>query len=195
MIRAFNPQGLRPPPDPQYQKVETLHSRFRGLELEIGAGVGLHPILRAKEVPERLIVAVERTRDKYEKFLGRMESHQLPNLVGVHADVVPWIWHLPAQYKFEKIWLLYPNPEPGNKNQRWINAPVFSHILERLLPDGEIELATNIAAYADEVEKGAVAHWHLGVERSIYRGVGRTHFERKYLARGETCHNFILRKA
>ena len=199
MIRQFNPSFLKQPIEPKYHQAFDLVNKYKILHLEIGAGVGMHPIQYCQHHPEIGLIAIERTREKFESFMQRFNSNQKKypnsflNLVPVHADVIPWLWFFDQQILFDKIWLLYPNPEPSNKNQRWIHAPFFSHLIERLKPEGEIELATNISTYADEVVEFAYKNWKFQAEKNIYIGQPRTHFEKKYLERGEICYQLLLR--
>lgn len=200
MIRQFNPINLKIPTDSKYDLAIQLARSFEILHLEIGAGVGLHPIQYSFANENTGLIAVERTREKYESFAQRMFANQkkypdhVNNLVAIHADIVPWLWHFDHHIQFDKIWLLYPNPEPGNKNQRWINAPFFSHLIDRLKPGGEIEIATNILGYAQEAHELASKNWNLKSDMLKYSGSGRTHFEKKYLERGETCFQILLNK-
>lgn len=200
MIRKFNPCFLKSPLEPRYDLALNLAKSYQILHLEIGAGVGLHPIQYTFAHQHLGLIAVERTREKYDSFVQRIASnqkkypHQLNNLIAINADIVPWLWYFDQQIQFDKIWILYPNPEPGNKNQRWINSPFFSHLLERLKPEGEIEIATNISDYANEIQENALKNWNLRVDQFIYSGPGRTHFEKKYLDRGETCYQLILKQ-
>ncbi len=171
----------------------------KSIDLEIGCGVGWHPIQYAQENPDRVLVAIERTREKFEKFEERLSRHPtLPNLIPVHADAVAWITHFVPANTFEKVFLLYPNPNPKNPQARWIRMPFFSMLLDKWRSGGRIEIRTNIEKYADEVEAGAT-EWNLIVEsrkRFSREGTpefqGETHFEQKYLARGETCYSVTL---
>ena len=128
-MRQFNPNQLKIPTDAKYELAFHLAKIFSELHLEIGAGVGLHPIQFSFAQDEIGLIAIERTREKYVSFLQRVLSNQkkypdhFKNLLAINADIVPWLWHFDHQIKFDKIWILYPNPEPGNKNQRWIHAP------------------------------------------------------------------------
>jgi tRNA (guanine-N7-)-methyltransferase len=169
------------------------------VDLEIGCGVGWHPIRYAGENPKRTVVAIERTAEKFAKFRDRLGAHPaMPNLIPVHADAVAWITHFAPDKAFERILILYPNPNPKNASARWIRMPFFGHLLRKLRPGGQIEIRTNIATYADEVRESA-AKWGLGVfaDRAFGRAdvaarAERTHFERKYLERGETCFAITL---
>lgn len=192
-MRAFRADLIKPPREPRYQELQDTLSRFSHCELEIGAGVGWHCVSLAQEKPEALIVGLERTSEKFQKFARRASVHSLPNLWPVHADAVPWVAHLPVDVKFRKIWILYPNPEPGNANQRWINSPFFGELLGRLHADSEIEMATNVLSYADEVLERGPRNWNLQVEIKPYLGRARTHFEKKYLALNQNCFSIHLR--
>lgn len=165
------------------------------LDLEIGCGVGWHPIQYAKANPDRLLVAIEHTRAKFESFERRAQNHpQLTNLLPVHADAVRWVTHALKPHSIDRIFLMYPNPEPKAPNKRWLRMPFFAKLLEVLKPDGTITLATNIEAYMSEAIDYASEVWNLRVvERRTFTkdsmppGGPRTHFEKKYLARGEAC--------
>ena len=163
--------------------------------LEIGCGVGLHPILFSKENPDSNLVAIERTEEKFHKFWGRYINHNKPaQLLPLHADAISVVTHgIPAN-SLKKIFILYPNPEPGNKNQRWINMPFMSELISKLSELGEIEIRTNIADYADEI-KAEYQKYPLILKsfRKIEADEKlKTHFERKYIQRGENCFEIIL---
>ena len=58
-------------------------------------------------------------------------------------------------------------------------------------------LATNQAFYADEWARYLRGHWGLKERsaRTLTReDAPRTHFEKKYLARGETCRELVFGK-
>lgn len=163
--------------------------------LEIGAGMGRHAIQFAEQNPEQTLVAIERTTAKFKVFAARLQAHCLGNLHAVHADAIPWIVHVLPPKSVEKLFILYPNPEPKNAAQRWINMPFFEFLLSRLQDNAEIILASNITSYIDEATQQLTERWHLPFVRSlVVQNSARTHFEVKYLARGEPCEQLIIRK-
>lgn len=172
------------------------------LDLEIGCGVGLHPIQYALANPCRRLIAIEHTREKFESFHRRWTSHDSPSqLLPVHADAVHWVTHALKPETIGRVFLLYPNPEPKAPNQRWLRRPFFAQLLSVVKPGGTITLATNIESYADEAILYATDFWNLSVlERRVLRAVHhptlspRTHFEKKYLERGETCFDVTFLK-
>lgn len=165
----------------------------RPLIVEIGAGKGMHACLYAKKNPDHDLIAIERTQNKFTAFSSLVKSVNeevvsLDNLLAVHADAIPYCIHaLPAQ-SVDVFYLLYPNPEPKNPNQQWLNMPFFEFLLSRLKPNGKVVLASNIEEYVDNAYNQAINTWCLSTERSkVPIESKRTHFEIKYLARGETC--------
>lgn len=69
----------------------------------------------------------------------------------------------PAQV--EQFFILYPNPEPHNPAQRWLNMPFFEFLLSRLKPNGTITLASNIPEYIDEAEQQLIELWKLPYQK------------------------------
>lgn len=180
------------------------------LDVEIGCGVGWHPIRYALENSDRQLIAIEHTRERFEKFHLRwtrnqltqnVEPNRLTNLLPIHADAVRWITHALPPGSVSRFFILFPNPEPKAPNKRWIRMPFFAQLLLTLRPGGEITIATNEESYFKEVLEFAENAWHLSViEARIYKannlpsGLPRTHFEKKYLLRGETCFDVRLSK-
>jgi len=173
------------------------------LDLEIGCGVGWHPIRYASENDGRRLIAIERTRAKFDRFRSRLARHPtLANLLAIHADATRWVPNALVPESIDRCFLLYPNPEPKAPGRRWFRMPFMHRLLATLRPGGEITLATNEEWYWQESLEFATRHWGLEImEARSYRigtiptdDVPRTHFEKKYLARGETCHDTRLRK-
>lgn len=163
--------------------------------VEIGAGKGKHALLFAAQYPEKTLYAIERTR---EKFLSMQKQHQLEgqaHLKPIHADALPWIVHALFPEQVEQFFILYPNPEPHNPAQRWLNMPFFEFLLSRLKPNGTITIASNIPEYIAEAEQQLLEVWKLPFQKQrIASDSARTHFEIKYLARGELCQQLIMTK-
>lgn len=189
--RPFKPEKLNPPRDfspPQLDKNIPLI-------VEIGAGKGKHALQYASAHPEANCIAIERTKAKFDAFYKLASSASLANLYPVHADAIPWIIHAIAPASIDEVYLLYPNPEPHNPNQQWLNMPFFEFLLSRLKPNGQIILASNIESYVDNAFEKAKQVWCLPTQRTkVSQDSQRTHFEIKYLARGETCWQLIMSK-
>ena len=163
--------------------------------VEIGAGKGKHALLFSREHPNQKLIAVERTR---EKFLAMQKQHAIEgqqNLEPINADALPWVVHALFPKQVEQFFILYPNPEPHNPAQRWLNMPFFEFLLSRLKTDGTVTLASNIPSYIDEAEQQLLQVWKLPfVKEKIPATSARTHFEVKYLERGELCQQLVITK-
>lgn len=71
----------------------------------------------------------------------------------------------------------------------------FEWLLSRLKPDGELILASNIGSYIEEAEHKAQMVWQVPVKKTqVPNHSERTHFEVKYLARGEACWQLTIKK-
>lgn len=187
-IRQFQAQRMHAPRDFQSISPEPIC-------VEIGAGKGKHALLFTRNNPERQLIAIERTR---EKFLAMQKQHALEgqsNLQTIHADALPWVVHALYPAQVEQFFILYPNPEPHNPAQRWANMPFFEFLLSRLQTGGTITLASNIPEYIDEAEQQMKELWKLPyVKEVIPQDSTRTHFEIKYLERGELCQQLVITK-
>ncbi len=193
--RAFQPERLSAPRDFIIPKIVTTECEIIPLILEIGAGKGKHALSFATANSDQQLIAIERTRNKFEAFAKAATQQGLTNLIPVHADAIAWIVHAIAPNSIARIFILYPNPEQHNPNQQWLNMPFFEFLLSRLQEGGEVILATNIEAYMDNAEQQATAVWRLpSVRHQVSAGSQRTHFEVKYLARQETCWELSMRK-
>src|SRR5689334_22652665 len=116
-VRPFRAEALGAPTD----LGEFQLPQGKPLDVEIGCGVGLHPIRYALANPERNLIAIEHTREKFASFRQRYEGNGHPaNLFPIHADAIRWVTHALPPGSVSKFLLLYPNPEPKATNKRWI---------------------------------------------------------------------------
>ncbi|SJN26663.1 DUF938 domain-containing protein [Psychrobacter sp. JB385] len=193
--RVFQPEKLSPPRNFIIPNIITNNKDNLPLLLEIGAGKGKHALSFVSKNPNKHLIAIERTRNKFDAFAKLADLQNTSNLNAIHADAIAWIVHAIAPSSVAKIFILYPNPEQHNPNQQWLNMPFFEFLLSRLQDDGEVVLVTNIESYMDNAEQRATEVWCLPNTRyQVPIDSQRTHFEVKYLARGETCWELSIHK-
>jgi len=193
--RAFQPQKLSAPRDFIIPNIINDNKSEKPLMLEIGAGKGKHALSFAAQNPDKHLIAIERTRNKFEAFSKLATLQNLSNLDAIHADAIAWTVHAIKPNSLAKIFILYPNPEQHNPNQQWLNMPFFEFLLSRLQVGGEVILVTNIESYMDNAEHQATKVWCLPSTRFRVPATSqRTHFEVKYLARQEVCWELSIRK-
>jgi tRNA (guanine-N7-)-methyltransferase len=168
------------------------------LDIEIGCGVGLHPIIYQAKHPKRCLVALEHTKEKFDKFYRRFINHDSPsNLLPIHANGISWVSQQLPKNSVDQFFFLYPNPnpKPGDLNKRWYAMPFMEKVLEVLKPGGKLTLATNEKFYKDEAIDYFINYWKLELIEVLQLSSefkARTHFEKKYLERGEACFNLVF---
>lgn len=167
--------------------------------IEIGCGVGYHPIKWAQKNPQSQILAIERTTEKFLKFNNRLSHHpHLANIFPAHADAAVLLPHLIQSAEVDEYYVLYPNPYPKerHKNLRFAHSSLTRFISQTLKKNGHLTIATNIEAYAKELLTELPAADLSLVEYRILppTHVPRSHFEKKYIERGESCHNLVFRR-
>jgi tRNA G46 methylase TrmB len=196
-MRPFQPSFL-PKPELHFNP-EILRSSI-SLDLEIGAGQGLHAINYAMQNPSRHLIAVEQTQNRFSLLEQRAATHQhLTNLTVVRADATAFTVHYIPDEKIGRVFILYPNPYPKKKqaNLRWHNRPFLQALIAKMQSHGTLTLATNLEWYALEARESLRQDWHLeevSFDKINPAQKARTHFEKKYLLRGEICWNLIVRK-
>lgn len=187
-IRSFQAQHLKAPRD--FQPIGN-----QPICLEIGAGKGKHACLFSSQYPLKNLIAIERTKDKFQAMQKSYAELVLTNLYPIHADAIPWVVHAIYPQQIDELFILYPNPEPHNATQRWLNMPFFEYLLSRIRAGGTITLASNIPEYIAEAEQQLKEVWQLPYQlENVAKHSARTHFEVKYLERGELCQQLIITK-
>lgn len=174
------------------------------LDVEIGCGVGLHSVNYALKNPKRILVAIDRSEVRLGKMKDRMDqAGEIANLIPIRENAVWFVTHQILPNSVENYFFLYPNPYPKKKqaNKRWYQMPFMHHVIDTLKKKGKIHLATNMKYYAIEAEEFFQKEWGLKLlKKQIYSSLEeipftpRTHFEKKYLERGETCWNLVFEK-
>lgn len=195
-MRKFNEKFIPAPKEKSFT-LPTLP-----LDIEIGCGVGFHPVRYALENPNRFLVAIEHTKDKFLKFQRRYENHQSPsNLYPVHENGISWVTHLLPNESVDRFIFLYPNPnpKPSQQNKRFHAMPFMEKVLSCLKPGGTIHFATNEDFYALECIEFMTNIWKLDCIKNEQitndsNFVARTHFEVKYLKRGQKIFDLIFKK-
>ena len=169
------------------------------LDLELGCGTGMFALNYAANHPERHLIAIERTVNKFARFERAFQSQRLTNLTPVHADAALWVDRYMPIASIERLFILYPNPYPKKRqrNLRWHYMPAMHSILRVLKPGAEVRMCTNLKWLIDEAATQFIEGWHLEFDAlEEVHSTSRpplTLFEKKYLERGERCFDLTLR--
>ena len=197
-MRPFNSQAVPKPPRPDF--LDDIDWSIP-TDLELGSGAGLFAIRYSQMHPERQLIAIERTSEKFLKMKGRALNHGSPaNLFIDQSDVVNWVTHFTPTSSIENYFIWYPNPypKPQQKYKRYHNMPFTELQMDRLKTGGHLYLATNQTSYFEEALLVYEKVWGLSVveHKTVdpLKQKPRTHFEKKYLQRGEPCFEACFKK-
>ena len=199
-LRPFDISKVPSPPhDVQQSVMGFLKKPCKKLNIEIGCGVGFHPIQYALNHSDENIIAIERTSEKFEKFKGRLRNHNLANLLGVHAEAAILLPHTLEAQSVDQYFILYPNPYPkeSQKNLRWAHLPFLNFVMSTLKPGGSLQFATNLEFYKDELLERLPEMFQfetVDCKEVTSSPKPLTHFEKKYLADGQTCFHIRFKR-
>ena len=196
-VRAFTPQPCVEVPLGTTRPLPCFKNSI--VDLELGCGTGMFALNYAEQHPERHLIAIEQTVNKFDTFNRAVELHKPHNLTPVHADAALWVERYVPEHSIERLFILYPNPYPKKKhrNLRWHYMPAMHAILNVMQPGSLISLCTNLRWLIDEAAIQVQQGWKLDLVAFETIQLGSraplTRFEKKYLERGETCFELQLR--
>jgi len=197
-VRNFKKPVSRRYGDPKFQ---SWRQGFSNLAIEVGCGVGFHPIHWAKSHPETGLIALERTKNKFASFEGRVQNHPgLKNLFPVGHDGRLWIPDNIEDAEVSQYFFIYPNPYPkaAQANKRWHRNPLMHYLMGTLKDEGTLTFATNELWLKEECLLYMLEFWKTKLlSLDEVRGPqpkALSHFEKKYLAQGQTCYHLVFQK-
>jgi tRNA G46 methylase TrmB len=155
------------------------------LVLDAGCGTGESAFALARGEPACFVIGVDKSAARLAVGQRVADAGAAPpNVVLLRCDLADfWPLAVAAGMRFERQFLLYPNPwpKPDHVRRRWHAHPVLPAMLAL---GGAIELRTNWRVYADEFI-GALGQcgWSGDCEAWTARST-LSPFERKYAASG-----------
>jgi tRNA G46 methylase TrmB len=185
-MRPFNPDAV---PAPHAGPVPLPDGP---IFVEVGAGQGLFAVQFARKHPEKTLIAIERTQERFARLKQRITSNHCQNVFPIRANAVNWITHCLSPQSVDGYFFWYPNPYPKSRqqNKRFHAMPFLGQVIQTLKPGGTLTMATNQEFYYTEAKTFMVQVWGLTclMDRQVAQSAtARTHFEKKYLTRGDTC--------
>lgn len=173
----------------------------RGLVVEIGFGRGEFLTQLARSAPEVAHLAVEYSWKRVLKMARRLARMELRNvrLLDERGEVV--VHELLPFDSVSSFWVNFPDPWPKKRHaRRRMLQPALLHAMaERLRPGGELQIATDDAAYAAEIAGALASEPLLENARDVpfvrdVPGRPRTAYELAWRAEGRPLHFFTWRR-
>lgn len=186
-VRPFNKAAVpRPPGTPPILPAGPLC-------VEIGAGQGWFAVQFAQAHPHKTLIAIERTQTRFAKLQQRVAHNPCGNVIPIRADAVHWIAHVLPECSVDQYFIFYPNPYPkaSQQNKRFHAMPFMGYLIQTLKPKGTLTLTTNQDFYYAEAKDYLEQVWGFtccGDRLLPATSPPRTHFEKKYLERGDRCY-------
>jgi tRNA (guanine-N7-)-methyltransferase len=168
-----------------HQADEIVKNNNASIILDSGCGTGESSLLLSQQHPDNLIIGIDKSEKRLDKFINDKNFYHKDNLIIIRADVVD-IWRMIKQenWNIKKHYLLYPNPWPKKDQlkRRWHGHPVFPEMISLC---NEIELRTNWLIYAEEFKFALELVTNKPIEiNSIEAKSFISPFEKKYYESG-----------
>ncbi len=158
----------------------------RGVVLDIGFGHGESTIQMARAQPDLDVIGVEVHDPGVVTVLDAIVNDPLANVRVMHGDTVPFLDRIrPESLRVVRIFFPDPWKKQRQHHRRLVRSDVVTALVDRLEKGGELQLATDIADYAEQMEEVCDAEPRLDggvIERPDERP--RTRFEQRGLDEG-----------
>jgi tRNA (guanine-N7-)-methyltransferase len=173
----------------------------RPLVVDVGFGRGEFLLALARESPGAAFLGIEVSGKRVLKMARRLARTELANVRLVQGAAEAVLEELPAGAA-DAFWINFPDPWPKKRHQRrrLLQAPLLERLLRRLAPGGRLELATDHAEYAEQIQQLLAASpelENLCAPEPFRRAAGDrppTAYELEWRAAGRACHYFSTRK-
>lgn len=171
------------------------------LIVEIGFGRGEFLRALAADAPTRAHLGVELSFKRVLKMARRIAKTDERNLRLFRGTGEQAVRELLGPASVERFWINFPDPWPKKRHHknRLLQAPLVRQLAHRLIPGGELEIATDHVDYAEAVDE--VLRREPMVENALdvpFRDdvPGRMHtaYETEWRAEGRPLHFWTYRR-
>jgi len=126
----------------------------RGVVLDIGFGHGESTIQMARAQPELDVIGVEVHDPGVVTVLDAIENDPLPHVRVMHGDLVAFLKRIgPESLAVVRIFFPDPWPKTRQHHRRLVRDDIVAALVDRLQIGGELQLATDIADYAELMQQ------------------------------------------
>jgi tRNA (guanine-N7-)-methyltransferase len=166
--------------------------------LEIGFGGGEHMVHQAALHSDVTVIGAEAFLNGIAKALAHVEEKEVGNVRIHYGDARMLLEALPDQ-SFERIYLLYPDPWPKErqKRRRLVTPANLAHFHRLLQHKGLFLFASDIPDYVDWTLEHVTAHAGFAEEGDPslpFENWTRTRYEAKAIREGRTPAYLTFRK-
>lgn len=171
---------------------------FSGDILEIGPGRGDALLFLASMEPTKKFMAVEIGKKRYFRLIPRLEKKGIQNVLLIRGDARVVLPQFLSEAKFEKIYVLFPDPWPKERHtfRRLLTLEFLTLLAHYLKAGGELVVATDVESYAtatmDHLKKiSDLKEKKLSDDSPLPI---QTFFEQKWRGEGKKIHSMVFVK-
>ena len=137
-----------------------IHAGHAAFTWEIGCGHGHFLTAYALAHPAELCLGVDIVSERIERAVRKRDRAKLPNLHFVHAEARLFLETLPAEVKFSRLFILFPDPWPKLRHHKHrIMQPDFlSALVPRAGEGARLYFRTDFTPYYDDTKAVFAAH-------------------------------------
>ena len=130
-----------------------LFGRTAPLVLEIGFGMGEATAELAEREPQRDVLAVDVHTPGHGNLLKLVEARRLGNVRVLAGDARVVLTDMLGPASLCAVRVFFPDPWPKARHakRRLVTRPFLDLVADRLVPGGILHVATDVAAYAEQV--------------------------------------------
>lgn len=172
--------------------------RVRPVEIEIGSGDGAFLLTIARQVPTHDFLGIERSPSKARRLAARLASAGLDNVRTLQGDATCIVATLLPSASVTTYHVYFPDPWPkrGHAARRIFREAFILELARTLVPDGRLQVATDVESYARVIDAGMLASGRFTpVEADCGRVGTETTFARKYRAGGRILYAAAYRRS
>jgi len=133
--------------------------------LEIGSGHGHFLEAYADAHPDRFCLGIDYCAERSRRAARKQQRHVHGGLFFLRAEVWEFFDALPADFCFDAVFVLFPDPWPKRRHQKYrlISERFLSRLAASVYPEAALYLRTDAAAYFDEARQTIAEHplWRL----------------------------------
>ena len=172
------------------------------LVVEIGFGRGEFLLALAAEHPEQAFLGVEYSFKRVLKMARRLARLGAPNVRLLQARGEDAVRELLPEASVRAFWINFPDPWPKlrHRRRRVLQPPLVRELALRLVPGGELHVATDDADYAEQIDAALAGEPllenALAPARFLREVPGRraTAYELEWRAEGRPLHFWTYRR-
>lgn len=156
------------------------------LVIEIGFGAGDHLVSLAEALPDHRILGIEVHRPSLAATTQKIHNAGITNTRLIRGDARLILTDHLADRIADAFIIQFPDPWPkaGDAHRRLIQPSMVEVLSERLLPDGELIVITDVAAYAAHTSEimSSLKSWTPTSCSKFNEHRIKTNYEKKALA-------------